>query len=1367
MTALAGFVSAQTLALNGDIQRSVSLTNTTVTMTGRSELHLSATVNPMPGCTIHLNSPDAWFFMTSIRPSVVNSTYLGQLRVNGVAAVQGTNVRIVQYGLGAVVIPQPPSFQPFEGFAGRNFSGTSKSFGLYTYYDSAADLGAMHRNLSSFRLKRGYMATVSIQASGNGVAQNYVAQDGDLEVPVLPANLDNAIQYIRVFPWRWTSKKGTCDTNPNDFAASWNYNWNNDGDVQQSTLDVEFVPIKQQRWWPAFPTNKPESIHLLGYNEPDNPVEDAYESLDNGNVDTAIAVWDGLEWCGLRLGSPAVTDGGKAWLYDFMNKTVAANRRVDFIAIHNYQCGNSATSLHNWLKDVYDRYGKPIWLTEFNNGANWTGCGDPTFEQNATAISSFIDRMDNTPWIERYSIYSNVEEVRQLWYNGGGRTPTGAVYQANASPIGYVQAMPESEMTSRAIYPFDGTAADNSGSGQPLMVVGTPSFPTGKNGQALSLDGANDYLQLSSRIGDSTDFTFAGWVKWNGGADWQRIFDFGNYNLRSMFITPAVAGKLRFNIFNETTEQILEVAGTLPVGVWTHVGVTIAGNTGKLFVNGLPVATNAAMTLNPVDLGTKHNFLGKSQFPADPTFNGQLDDIMILPYALTDAQVALVPNNRLPQFSSSEIVIADALRNQPFAASFASTATDADAQALIFSKVSGPAWLAVAANGTLTGVPTSQADLGENTCFVTVTDTLGGSASAMLKIRVVDPPGFTSRYTFNSTTNAAVGTSHGVATGAPTYVGSPAPRSAAIVLDGVDDFVTLPAGVANHDEITIATWVWWNGGNIWQRIFDFGNSTADNMFLTPRSGANTLRFAVATGGIERILETTQLGAGGWHHVAVTLGGGTGKLYLNGLLKDTEAITFKPSDMRPAVNYLGKSQWPDPLFAGQLDEFVILNRALDANGIAALYTATNLPLFVTDPFSKPATTVGADYGTTISATGSNLTYSKAGGPRWLSVAPNGTASGIPSHADAGTNYFTVRATNSNGYSDDATMTVTVAPPSDLHAHYQFHNAVTDSDNGFNGAVTGAPAYTPGIFDQAVDLDATDDFVTLPAAAVNSLGDVTIATRFRWDGGNAWQRIFDFGKDNTAYLFFSPSYGANLRFGIKNGGAEQVINAPAAPIGEWTHAAVTLIGNTGTIYINGAAVATGPITIDPVNIAPTLNYLGKSQYAADPLFNGAIDDLRIFNRGLTASEVAALVAPRSAYDTWTTVNPFPAGQGLPGLDPDRDQLANMFEFLLGSDPLVPSLNVLPQAQTRTAAEIGLPGNKLYLTLTARLRVNREGHTVTAEAAASPAGLALPAAATHAILAGLPVDDGAFEIVTWYYDVAIEDGGVGFMRLRGKQE
>ncbi|MCB1129735.1 MAG: hypothetical protein KDN05_01305, partial [Verrucomicrobiae bacterium] len=170
------------LAIDDSVRSFTSLTNTTVTLTGRSELHITGTSNPVSGSTIHLNSHDSWLFFDKIRPNTVNSSYIGQVRVNGSPAAHGTNVRVVQYGMGTVVTPFTNSEQPLETFTDPGFLGESKKYNLYNYYDSSGDLGVMHRNISSFKLKRGFMASFGTQTNGTGVTKLYIAQDHDVNI---------------------------------------------------------------------------------------------------------------------------------------------------------------------------------------------------------------------------------------------------------------------------------------------------------------------------------------------------------------------------------------------------------------------------------------------------------------------------------------------------------------------------------------------------------------------------------------------------------------------------------------------------------------------------------------------------------------------------------------------------------------------------------------------------------------------------------------------------------------------------------------------------------------------------------------------------------------------------------------------------------------------------------------------------------------------------------------------------------------------------------------------------------------------------------------------------------------------------------
>ena len=88
-----------------------------------------------------------------------------------------------------------------------------------------------------------------------------------------------------------------------------------------------------------------------------------------------------------------------------------------------------------------------------------------------------------------------------------------------------------------------------------------------------------------------------------------------------------------------------------------HIAVTLAGNTGILYLNGVPVGTNNAITLKPSSLGnTSNNYLGKSQY-ADPYLNGVLDEFRIYTVPLSPIEIAatdaLGPNQLLSTNSPS------------------------------------------------------------------------------------------------------------------------------------------------------------------------------------------------------------------------------------------------------------------------------------------------------------------------------------------------------------------------------------------------------------------------------------------------------------------------------------------------------------------------------------------------------------------------------------------------------------------------------------------------------------------------------------------------------------------------------------------
>ena len=220
----------------------------------------------------------------------------------------------------------------------------------------------------------------------------------------------------------------------------------------------------------------------------------------------------------------------------------------------------------------------------------------------------------------------------------------------------------------------------------------------------------------------------------------------------------------------------------------------------------------------------------------------------------------------------------------------------------------------------------------------------------------------------------------------------------------------------------------------------------------------------------------------------------------------------------------------------------------------------------------------------------------------------------------------RSLNRSPLTAAASATPTGAPA--LVARYAFENDLRDvSDNGNDGELSdGAAVYGAARVGAAsLSLDGSGKRVNLPPTLARH-DQLTIAAWVRWNGGGAWQRVFDFGNGTDQYLFLTPAAsGAGLRFAIKNGGAEQQLNAPALATGQWVHVAVALGASDARLYVNGAQVASSAaITIKPSDFNPALNYIGDSQFDGDPGFNGLVDEFHVYNHALAASDVAALAA-----------------------------------------------------------------------------------------------------------------------------------------------
>lgn len=167
-------------------------------------------------------------------------------------------------------------------------------------------------------------------------------------------------------------------------------------------------------------------------------------------------------------------------------------------------------------------------------------------------------------------------------------------------------------------------------------------------------------------------------------------------------------------------------------------------------------------------------------------------------------------------------------------------------------------------------------------------------------------------------------------------------------------FRQAPPAVGALHSLTFAAWIDnTNADRAWTRIFDFGNSTSQYMFLTPNNGSE-MRFVLKDGGDEQIVRCAKL-MRGRHHVAVTLGDDGAAIYIDGSLKAKSAdVAIRPDDFTPAICYIGAGQFEaDPMFDGTIDDIQIYNYALTADEIAAVKDGQPLAIAGTKAAAKTA------------------------------------------------------------------------------------------------------------------------------------------------------------------------------------------------------------------------------------------------------------------------------------------------------------------------------------------------------------------------------------------------------------------------------
>ncbi|HLP04663.1 MAG TPA: immunoglobulin-like domain-containing protein, partial [Paludibacter sp.] len=277
----------------------------------------------------------------------------------------------------------------------------------------------------------------------------------------------------------------------------------------------------------------------------------------------------------------------------------------------------------------------------------------------------------------------------------------------------------------------------------------------------------------------------------------------------------------------------------------------------------------------------------------------------------------------------------------------------------------------------------------------------------------------------------------------------------------------------------------------------------------------------------------------------------------------------------------------------------------------------------------------------------------------------------------------------------------------------------SGNGFNATLQdGATIETTGDFN-ILKLGNSNGYLDMGAGIGNriaTLNDFSVATYLYIDSnssisGNgffAWTFSTSNACSQTAGKYLAYRVNAQ-RYAITTAGwgSEKAVQVgSAAAKGAWHHVAYVQSGTTGTIYIDGAEVATATISQSPTAIGggTTYNWLGRPPFSSDSYLKGAsYYDFRIYNRALSATEVGtftpALSNLNSSIDI-AAVDNAKANLTLSGIDALKGNLTLLSTTGSGVAVAWSSSNTSVLANNGAVTRPGAGQPNVTLTLTATL-------------------------------------------------------------------
>jgi glucose/arabinose dehydrogenase/fibronectin type 3 domain-containing protein len=799
------------------------------------------------------------------------------------------------------------------------------------------------------------------------------------------------------------------------------------------------------------------------------------------------------------------------------------------------------------------------------------------------------------------------------------------------------------------------TTADVSGNGNVGTLTSASWSTQGRYGNALSFNGTSSVVRVasSSSLDVGGAMTLEGWVKPTASqSGWRTVLQrqtdayYLNASSGAGALRPAGGGT-----FGSGSSGTLIGPTAIPVSTWTHEALTYDGTTMRLYINGVEAVSKPQT--GAVQSSTNPLWIGGNT-PYGEYFQGLLDEIRVYRRALTASEIQSDMNTSLVPTTPD---------STPPAKPAGLTAAAAGGSQINLT------WTASTDNVGVSGYRVERCtgedctNFGEigTTTTTSFNDTgLAGTTTYKYRVRAADLAGNLSPY---SDPAAATTTSAGDTTppSAPSGLAATGVSTARIDLNWT----------ASTDNVAVATYrIERCQGTSCTNWAEVGTSPNPSFSNTGLAANTTYRFRVRAADAAGNLSAYSAIVSGKTLTADT----TKPSVPSGVTATPTSPTQITVSWTASTDNVGVTGYRVERCKGasctnwaeigttsttSLNDTGLQTGTLYRYRLRAMDAAANLSSYsaiasATTPSAPDTTAPSAPSGLTAAAAGSsqvNLGWSASadnvgvagyrvercqgsGCTGFAVIAAPTTTSLTDSAVAASTTYrYRVRAVdaagNFSGYSGiaEATTGAAGATPPGLVAAYAFGegSGLTTADasgNGNTGTLTSTTWSTGGRYGNALGFNGTSSLVRIASAA--SLGLGSGMTLSGWVKPSAtqsgWRTIVQ--RQTDAYHLNASSGAGALRpaGGGTFGGSEGNVYGPTAnPVNAWTYETLTYDGTTLRLYINGTEVATRATT-GAIQSSTNPLWIGGNQPYGE-YFQGLIDEVRVYNRALTASEVSS--------------------------------------------------------------------------------------------------------------------------------------------------